>query len=438
MLGDTLLWIAFGAMVCAYLIYSLEQRRGLIEPSRASWMIWSAANAVEAFTYSALNQGAGQNLIFFTSSLACLFVTLSIWRHGRWKLPSLTDSLCMLACVASLAVWVVWNDAFWAHVVILIMVPISFIPTWVSVRADRRHEMTAAWGLWSIADFCVLLHVIGSRPTDAMEVTYVALEFLCHASMWVMVGLFSINPFRTLRLVKGKLLLLTDPNELGQRFLIGRSRLGKTVHSADLHVPGTVLMRFRGPVISADAVPNQLADASDRFVQIGPKTWLGPSGGVDDLVNHGCAPNAGLRFGPEGPELVAIEALLKGEEIRWDYSTTLVASNWTMHCKCGAPVCRQIVGDFRTVPRRVRMEYLRAGVLPDYAVADLRRELETGLSEAERDLRELVAVHPEPQLWVVNEAGESRPAESARSRLGHGQVFGQNDPVGGHDSGAVT
>ena len=73
-------------------------------------------------------------------------------------------------------------------------------------------------------------------------------------------------------------------------------------------------------------------------------------GRIDDLVNHSCAPNAGLRFGARGVFLVAIRDIAAGEEIAWDYSTTLQDSPWRMICQCRAPECRRVIGNFDALP----------------------------------------------------------------------------------------
>jgi SET domain-containing protein len=99
--------------------------------------------------------------------------------------------------------------------------------------------------------------------------------------------------------------------------------------------------------------------SSDRFVQVTPQHYMGPSGRIDDLINHSCAPNAGLRFAGGSVTLVAIRTIAPGEEIAWDYSTTLAESNWHMICQCRAPECRRVIGNFATLSPE-RQEWFRA------------------------------------------------------------------------------
>ena len=69
--------------------------------------------------------------------------------------------------------------------------------------------------------------------------------------------------------------------------------------------------------------------------------------------------NAGLRFTDDGVFLVAIRDIAPGEEVTWDYSTTLAESNWHMICQCGAADCRRVIGNFTTIPL-ARQQFYRA------------------------------------------------------------------------------
>ncbi|MBC7061471.1 SET domain-containing protein, partial [Salmonella enterica subsp. enterica serovar Enteritidis] len=122
---------------------------------------------------------------------------------------------------------------------------------------------------------------------------------------------------------------------------------------------GDVLIEFTGRRFRADQIPSLMRGRGDRFVQVTPDHYMGPSGRIDDLVNHSCNPNAGLRFTDTGVFLVAVRAIQPGEEIAWDYSTTLRESNWHMICQCRAPECRRVIGNFDSLDPD-RQEWFRA------------------------------------------------------------------------------
>ena len=118
-------------------------------------------------------------------------------------------------------------------------------------------------------------------------------------------------------------------------------------------------MRFTGPFLHyAETTPQTYA------LQIGPDLYIGASGGLDDFVNHSCDPNAGVRIEGTAAELFAIRDIAAGEEILFDYSTTLDEEDFTMDCRCGSPSCRGRVGDGRDLPDDVWQRYLGLGITP--------------------------------------------------------------------------
>jgi hypothetical protein len=144
------------------------------------------------------------------------------------------------------------------------------------------------------------------------------------------------------------------------------------VFAAHAFSEGETLLRFAGRRVRG--TPPEATGRQDRYVQIGPDEYLGPSGRVDDLINHSCDPNTGLRFDAVGIHLVALRPIEPGEEVTWDYSTTLSGSHWRMPCDCRAPSCRGLIGNFDSLPaerqawfrdRDLVAPYLREEVAPE-------------------------------------------------------------------------
>ena len=346
MVASLVLGFAILCCVAGYAFYGLAIRRELVQPSRASWLIWSTTTGIEALTYQAVNAGAAQNIYFLISTACCLLVTAAIWKHSSWQRPSTTDSICMAICLAAVILWIGFENAWWAHVVALVAIPISFIPTWASIRINREHENSPAWGLWAIGDVAILAAIGGAASPAASEIPYAMLEFACHASIWILVGLSSINPMRTMRWIQGSIATIEFDAKSRLRFFIGRNSKGKAVFAGQKMLSGSKLILFTGPVYEKSFLPSDLDQVSDRFLQIEHRFFMGPSHGIDDLINHSCNPNCGLTFAADGVALIALRDIPKGEEITWDYSTTSLDHGWSMQCYCEMPQCRRIVGDF--------------------------------------------------------------------------------------------
>jgi hypothetical protein len=349
-----------------YALYWLGLSRRLVRPNRASWLIWSAAITVEAATYAAVNPHTLPAILFVGSAGACGAVTLAIWRRAGWAAPSKSEAFCMAACLAAIALWLAFRAAFWAHMLVVAAVPVSFWPTWASARADPAHERSPAWGLWTIGDLAVLLVAARAGDGGIGTYAYIFVELVCHAGVWLMIGLATINPLRSLARKDDRIYVREGYRGTRNRFAIGENQLGKAVYAAQVFGEGDLITRFRGRRFPADKVPNPMHGAADRFVQVTADAYLGPSGGIDDLINHSCQPNAGLRFTTAGVFLIAIRPIAPGDEITWDYSTTLSDVNWHMICRCQSVGCRRVIGNFETLSPERQQWYRARNLVPPY------------------------------------------------------------------------
>ncbi len=368
--GDTAIeaWFVIAITLSAggYAIYLAGLQRHLVEPNRASWLIWSAATGIEAATYAAVNPHSPQIYVFTLSALACAVVTLVMWQRSRWRAPTPSESVCMAAAFAAILLWVAFHETFWAHMLVVAAVPVSFWPTWASVWEDRARERSPAWGLWTLGDLATLLLATRTGGSGVGEYAYILIELLCHASVWFMVGLATLNPLRSFGLRRGGFFVLDAYRPAANLFAVGQTHLGKAVYAAAGFAEGDTVIRFSGRMVSAARVPQPLAGRDDRYVQVTADRFMGPSGRIDDLINHSCAPNTGLRFDGDGVVLVALHDIPPGEEIAWDYSTTLGPDAWAMPCACGSAECRGRIGGFATLPEERQRWFLERGMVAPF------------------------------------------------------------------------
>ena len=143
--------------------------------------------------------------------------------------------------------------------------------------------------------------------------------------------------------------------------------------------PGEVVIQFEGPLLGRQALPKPYTPDNDYFLQIGPDKFLGPSGGLDDFINHSCDPNTGLQFDMDSIWLVAIKEIPADAEITFDYSTTMQSFGFEMACSCGANCCRQKVRDFADIPIEIQQKYISMGVVPDYILGSAPCEFRSSL-----------------------------------------------------------
>jgi len=106
---------------------------------------------------------------------------------------------------------------------------------------------------------------------------------------------------------------------------------------------------------------------------------------LDELsrtFNHSCDPNAFIRG---KNELVALRKIKSGEEINYDYSTTMNENKkkieksggvlWTCKCECGAKNCRKIIDQFRKIPLNIQKFYLKNKFAPDFILKEFTTEI---------------------------------------------------------------
>jgi SET domain-containing protein len=131
---------------------------------------------------------------------------------------------------------------------------------------------------------------------------------------------------------------------------------GQGVFATTVIPKGAFVLRLGGERLRTSEVP------PDCFaMQIDDDLWLCSDGSLlDDRVNHSCDPNTG--FVRHDPALYALRDILPGEELTWDYSTSISEPGWRLDCLCGSTNCRDVIMPYgETSPEQ--QERLRPMVL---------------------------------------------------------------------------
>jgi SET domain-containing protein len=144
-------------------------------------------------------------------------------------------------------------------------------------------------------------------------------------------------------------------------FVVQHCQTGRGVFATRAIPAGSVIMNYTGPLLKyGQTSPTTLA------LQIGPDLYMGESGQADDFVNHCCDPNAGMKIDGTDVRLVAIRDITPGEQITFDYSTTMDEDDFEFDCLCGSSACRGRIRDFKHLPGVLRRRYADAGIVPGY------------------------------------------------------------------------
>jgi uncharacterized protein len=117
---------------------------------------------------------------------------------------------------------------------------------------------------------------------------------------------------------------------------------------------GEIITRFEGPQVHIESMDGIPQEVWDHLLNVGVTDYLIPRE-PEVRTNHSCDPNAGLA---DDVSLAAMRDIEIGEEITFDYSTTVV-DDWHMQCSCGAACCRGFIGRYRDLPEATKAKYAK-------------------------------------------------------------------------------
>jgi len=139
------------------------------------------------------------------------------------------------------------------------------------------------------------------------------------------------------------------------------TRFGRGLFAVRHIAPGELLLTFGGPMITFEEAVALGCTRESHALQVGMREYVL----LDTpacLVNHSCVPNSGIRNG----SLIALRKITKGQEILYDYSTTMDEDYWEMVCNCQRSACRGLIRDFKYLDASLQKQYLDAGVVQPF------------------------------------------------------------------------
>jgi hypothetical protein len=150
-----------------------------------------------------------------------------------------------------------------------------------------------------------------------------------------------------------------------ERVVVREGALGRGVYARRPFQPGEHILEFTGRVLPHREVL-AMGEAQAYALQIGPDSYIDTEP-LGRFTNHSCVPNSGI-IGDR--HLVALRPIEAGEEIRFDYSTTMSENFWTLRCRCGEAECRGVIRDFRHLAHELQEHYIRTGIVQSFIVRE--------------------------------------------------------------------
>jgi len=148
---------------------------------------------------------------------------------------------------------------------------------------------------------------------------------------------------------------------------VSDGKLGQGVYSSVQIPAGKSIMEMSGPVLLDRDI---VVEDYSAYWQIGPNTYLGLSGGVEDHLNHHCNPNTYLHVVGNRAILYSLYVIQPNMELTIDYSLTSTdfRHTWEMVCQCGSNQCRKIISGHHYLSSDMKEEYEHKGMLPLYVL----------------------------------------------------------------------
>ncbi len=154
-------------------------------------------------------------------------------------------------------------------------------------------------------------------------------------------------------------------------FVLKKGRKGTGVYANRDFRKGEFVMKLGGKAYRRKDNPKGFDSPKSYYLQVGVDRFLGPTKTADNFLNHSCRPSCAVNAG-RSPFLFAIKGIKKGDEINFDYSTTMCKDEWEMECICGSRGCRKKVVSFEKLPVGVQKRCVRMGIVPAYNVKRMK------------------------------------------------------------------
>lgn len=133
-----------------------------------------------------------------------------------------------------------------------------------------------------------------------------------------------------------------------------------------IQIPANMpLFEFRGTLYKKANMPQP---ESPALLQVGHDLFIGPSGDIDDYINHSCNPNCYLQIVGNRAIVYSLHVIQPDTELTFDYSTSSTddLSSWKMECLCGSHKCRKIISGLKYVDEKIIKEYKEKDMIPTF------------------------------------------------------------------------
>jgi predicted neutral ceramidase superfamily lipid hydrolase len=172
--------------IMGYILYYRSIKETGIVFNRFVWIMASVTISLETITYCVISKDFVKSLYFIVCSICCILIAIKIWKWTSWAGTNRSQKYSLAFYSLSIAIWPVFDLPFIAHVLLLIAIPVSFYPVYVSAFKNYKTESSMPWLLWSISDLLVII-IIGFTMETVQELPYVIVSFICPFTVYAII-----------------------------------------------------------------------------------------------------------------------------------------------------------------------------------------------------------------------------------------------------------
>ncbi|MFW0862743.1 MAG: hypothetical protein ACKKL6_04140 [Candidatus Komeilibacteria bacterium] len=137
--------MATATIFLVYLFYFLQVRKGTSKPNPATWLIWLMVMVINAFTYTFIVGDLYKALIAITASIMIGFTMVYALLNGRFGKLGQMEQITLIACIIIGVFWRLGGDTSVAHLLLQVILLVSFIPTLVGLLKKTLTERPLPW-----------------------------------------------------------------------------------------------------------------------------------------------------------------------------------------------------------------------------------------------------------------------------------------------------
>ena len=181
--------LSIGACILAvvgYIIYYRNIKESGITFNRLTWVIASITVSLETITYCAVSGNFVKSLYFIVCSVCVILITIKVWKSAIRTPFSQAQKYSLAFYSVAIALWPLFDLPYIAHLLLLIVIPLSFFPVYKSAYLHFKTEESLPWLLWSVSDLLVIV-IIWFNIKTLQELPYAIVSFICPFTVYAII-----------------------------------------------------------------------------------------------------------------------------------------------------------------------------------------------------------------------------------------------------------